>query len=784
MKPPLLLALIASSALPRSVGGAIPTTYVDIHLVTSFASSGNLKSGYLFRVEASQSDFAPGPPRGPKWATRTPLTSGAAGTASDASGLHAKSTPNRTGGHSNAHPSHRLLLPPASDPYLCNESDGKADYRNPAGNAAAGVFDSDTLLSGYEGQYVLVPRGGCTFEAKARSAQRLGAAGAIVRNTLDSRYGLEDKDAPTSSNGGGPDWSNTKWPVERRDYECGTRRAAGGVGWRAEVEASKLDFSPAPYDGSHNDLLLSGPAVNGNLCAKQAVTESFEKKCPSERCLLTGRNASDDGTILEACCAWDTYLRMSTDGDDDGDAVPQEEEEKITIPALFVTMEGGEELYDLVMDAEGNSQGGETVQFISVVPYGRWYPPVHFASVLLWALAVFTVWISTYASSKGYRSSWKKISKAISDGVLVFQRNASNSNATGRERVETEDTVDLNDENVNLELSPVEATERAAAEGNIDSGAPAAGVSAVYSIGSDEGERDDFVGNPGGTFPPPSPADEDSAAPRDGAGEPTGEEGASSQGRNGEAQRVNLQSRSATPEMQNLELNSFHAVFFVLFATSFLFVLFFFNMSKIVRVLYGLAGSVAMARVMFYPLLSVMSKRFGKLQSRAFGNLPGMRGIDFKWIDVAGYGAGFGIGIAWIILGLSLVRPMTSTYYWIVQDIMGVCFCILILGLIHINNIMVASILLCIVFVYDIFYVLISPYFLGSSVMVDVATGAAWGIDVTYCEKYTSDGRCRGSLAPLPMMLVSGFDSVSAKYLGIPQHLSNFAISKGYSLVQ
>ena len=31
--------------------------------------------------------------------------------------------------------------------------------------------------SGYEGNYVLVPRGRCTFEAKARSAQRLGAAG-------------------------------------------------------------------------------------------------------------------------------------------------------------------------------------------------------------------------------------------------------------------------------------------------------------------------------------------------------------------------------------------------------------------------------------------------------------------------------------------------------------------------------------------------------------------------------------------------------------------------------
>ena len=298
------------------------------------------------------------------------------------------------------------MLPPDKDSYLCNEADGISDYTDPTGNDASKIFDSDTLLSGFEGSYIVVPRGECSFEAKSRSAQRLGAAGVIVRNTLESRYGLVDEEDLHSKyssikRGSGPAWSQTKWPNEYSDYECGTHsEESGGIGWRAEIDTSKLDFSPPPYDASTNDLLLTGSAVNGNLCAKQEDAK-FEKQCPSQRCLLTGRNASDDGSTLEACCAWDNFLRMGTDGDD-GDAVPEEEEEDITIPALFVTMEYGDELYDLILDANTNT-AGESVQFMNVIPYARWYPSVHYSSIAVWVLTMFALWISAYSSAKEYR---------------------------------------------------------------------------------------------------------------------------------------------------------------------------------------------------------------------------------------------------------------------------------------------------------------------------------------------------------------------------------------------
>ena len=55
---------------------------------------------------------------------------------------------------------------------------------------------------------------------------------------------------------------------------------------------------------------------------------------------------------------------------------------------------------------------------------------------------------------------------------------------------------------------------------------------------------------------------------------------------------------------------------------------------------------------------------------------------------------------------------------------------------------------------YDVFFVFISPYVFGSSVMVTVATGSSGTIhtDENYCEKYPTDSDC--DLNSLPMLLV------------------------------
>ncbi|XP_077863976.1 signal peptide peptidase-like 2B [Saccoglossus kowalevskii] len=59
------------------------------------------------------------------------------------------------------------------------------------------------------------------------------------------------------------------------------------------------------------------------------------------------------------------------------------------------------------------------------------------------------------------------------------------------------------------------------------------------------------------------------------------------------------------------------------------------------------------------------------------------------------------------------------------QDAMGITFSINLLKTIRLPNFKICFILLCVLFLYDIFFVFITPYFTksGESVMVQVATG-------------------------------------------------------------
>ncbi|ESO85086.1 hypothetical protein LOTGIDRAFT_131099, partial [Lottia gigantea] len=66
-----------------------------------------------------------------------------------------------------------------------------------------------------------------------------------------------------------------------------------------------------------------------------------------------------------------------------------------------------------------------------------------------------------------------------------------------------------------------------------------------------------------------------------------------------------------------------------------------------------------------------------------------------------------------------------ESYAWILQNILGTAFCINMLKTIRLPNLKVCTLLLVLLFFYDIFFVFITPLFTktGKSIMVDVATG-------------------------------------------------------------
>lgn len=68
-----------------------------------------------------------------------------------------------------------------------------------------------------------------------------------------------------------------------------------------------------------------------------------------------------------------------------------------------------------------------------------------------------------------------------------------------------------------------------------------------------------------------------------------------------------------------------------------------------------------------------------------------------------------------------------ADWAWVLQDIMGIALLLVMQHALRLPNIKVASILLCLAFLYDIFWVFLSPLFFTSSVMITVATGGDSG---------------------------------------------------------
>jgi hypothetical protein len=223
-----------------------------------------------------------------------------------------------------------------NDPLLCNEADGLANYESMNINNADSEYAN----------VMLVPRGTCSFQRKALSAQRLGASAMIVYGNLASRYSLNT----THSADYKYSKSDIIYPPELLEYDC--EKALG------LIPVSDLSFDPLPYNAAVNDPLLSGP---NSPCLERSSVDS----CPSQKCLLTGESHLDiTGQPVykaEACCAWDLHIWLFKD-------TSMTVTEDIEIPVLYVTMGQADELFQHMVESENS---GLTV---SLTLYQRWHP--------------------------------------------------------------------------------------------------------------------------------------------------------------------------------------------------------------------------------------------------------------------------------------------------------------------------------------------------------------------------------------------------------------------------
>ena len=646
-----------------------------------------------------------------------------------------------------------LVPPPSQDPFLCNEADGISAYPP----TARGYYDAPAA--------VLVPRGGCAFASKALSAQRLGAQLVVVGDTLASRYGLrelygaEDDDYAAAQAALPPTFEDVRWPQDRTGYDCGRGRAY--------LPAGLLSFDPLPYDAASNDPLLTGTAADGSLCALGAG-EGFERSCPSLRCLLTGRergsggedgNDDDDddddddagrwwdgetgegsppsapaeGALLEACCAWDVHMNMGGDS------------EMVFIPALFVTMEQ----YALLQSLEEAFLLGSGPR-PQVLAYERWYPSPNASTFLLWLLGVLVTGLSSYVGAWEYREAGRVIGNAVRRGRGIFRLRGGGGGGEDGSDVERGDgggeeyheEAMANEEGA--EQYGAGALDGAAFAGAEQSPSPSPRGEAVIEM------RD--LSDAGPSQPaPPSAAD---AA--HGATTPAPAE-AVPVSVPAPATMLSPPHGRQPRQDQHLDINVYHVAVFVVFASSALFILFFFKIYRVVTVFYALGSAGAMAWLIFDPAYRFLARRAGVLDAVDASPCPKARwGMGaLSGVEIASFLSGYAIAVPWLYLGFSLADPHENAFYWIVQDLMGATTCVAFLSVIRLNSIKIATVLLVAVFVYDIFMVFITPLITrgGDSVMVTVATSGGQPEDPEFCEKYPSEGDCwKGN--PLPMLLV------------------------------
>ncbi|KAG2720948.1 hypothetical protein I3760_02G058300 [Carya illinoinensis] len=175
-------------------------------------------------------------------------------------------------------------------------------------------------------------------------------------------------------------------------------------------------------------------------------------------------------------------------------------------------------------------------------------------------------------------------------------------------------------------------------------------------------------------------------------------------------------SKAETPnndsENEVLNISAMGAIFFIITASAFLVLLYFFMSSWFVWVLIILF-CIGGVEGMHACIVSLVLRK-GRNCGHKTVNLPCFGEVSIFSLVVLLFCVAF--AIFW-------VTTRKASYSWVGQDVLGICLIITVLQMAQLPNIKVATILLCCAFFYDIFWVFISQVIFNESVMVSVARG-------------------------------------------------------------
>ncbi|KAK4387965.1 Signal peptide peptidase-like 3 [Sesamum angolense] len=165
-------------------------------------------------------------------------------------------------------------------------------------------------------------------------------------------------------------------------------------------------------------------------------------------------------------------------------------------------------------------------------------------------------------------------------------------------------------------------------------------------------------------------------------------------------------------EKEILQINTKSAIVFVITASTFLLLLYFFMSSWFIWlliILFCIGGVEGMHNC----IVSLVLSKYKRCGQKTV-DLPIIGEISILSLVVL---------IVCLVFAIVWAAERKSSYSWVGQDILGICMMITVLQLAQLPNIKVATVLLCCAFLYDIFWVFLSPFIFHDSVMIAVAEG-------------------------------------------------------------
>ncbi|CAA7026484.1 unnamed protein product [Microthlaspi erraticum] len=166
-------------------------------------------------------------------------------------------------------------------------------------------------------------------------------------------------------------------------------------------------------------------------------------------------------------------------------------------------------------------------------------------------------------------------------------------------------------------------------------------------------------------------------------------------------------------EDETLDISATGAIIFVISASTFLVLLFFFMSSWFIVILtiFFCIGGIQGMHNIITTLITMRCNTCGqkKVKVPMFGNVTILSLMVLLFCSV--------VAVIWFL-------NRKASYAWVGQNIFGICLMINVLQVARLPNIRVATILLCCAFVYDIFWVFVSPLIFKQSVMIAVARGS------------------------------------------------------------